>query len=186
MKSGIYKLTIKRPGNTELFYYGQSVSLYFREAEHKSKLRRGVHNNPWMLRSFNKYGNCTIEVVCYAPPECLDWLEQAFLDRFVDHKDCLNILRSATHGMRGRTHSEETRRKISASHRSSPTCITHIQTITDKQRKAAPKHLWEHPTYGRLYCAQWELRDRFPDVKQYGTSSVVRGNSKSHKGWRLV
>lgn len=115
MDSGIYCVRIPRPDGTDLYYYGQSSQLARRERDHLRHLVKGIHDNVRVQRAFDKHGQATFEVVCYAPVTRLDALEQAFLDRYFDDADCLNLAHCAEAPARGRTVSAETRRKISKS-----------------------------------------------------------------------
>lgn len=112
MNSGIYKLTITRPDGSELFYYGQSQDLRARERGHINTARIKKHRNPRVQNAFDKYGGMTFEVVCRAPVDRLDWLEQKFLDRYWGTDGCLNIAQHADCPRRGVGHSEATKQLI--------------------------------------------------------------------------
>ena len=112
MNSGIYKLTITRPDGSELFYYGQSQDLQKRMRQHVNTARAKTHRNPRIQNAFDKYGGMTFEVVCRAPVDRLDWLEQKFLDRYWGTAGCLNIAGDAHCPRRGVCHNEATKQLI--------------------------------------------------------------------------
>ena len=60
--SGIY--SIKNNINGKM-YIGQSVHIYSRWSSHKSKLRKGIHGNPYLQNAWNKYGedNFTFSII---------------------------------------------------------------------------------------------------------------------------
>lgn len=61
---GIYQIRNLLDGKR---YIGSSVELRRRGCVHFSKLRRGVHENQYLQRAFNKYGeeNFAFEILCY-------------------------------------------------------------------------------------------------------------------------
>jgi hypothetical protein len=67
-------------------------------------------------RAFDKYGGLVFEVVCFAPVEQLDWLEQCFLDVHVGSPSCMNLSGCAEATMRGYKHSEEARSNMRKAH----------------------------------------------------------------------
>ena len=60
MSSGIYKIVNKINGK---IYIGSSVNMKQRWQSHKYHLRRGVHHNPYLQNSWNKYGEDSFEHV---------------------------------------------------------------------------------------------------------------------------
>ena len=112
---GIYKIVNTVSGKA---YVGQSQNIKKRIAEHFRLLRRGKHSNPRLQNAFNKYGEdsfvWTIEVWCEDVND-LDSVEEAFLSgeaRF-DEPLFYNIADFAKAPMRGKKHTDETRRKLS-------------------------------------------------------------------------
>lgn len=103
-------------------YVGQSVSIRKRISEHFRLLRLGQHPNPHLQHSFNKYGedsfSWSVEVECEDPCD-LDVIENAFLSGEAVFPDPLtyNIATSAKVPMRGKRHTEDTKKKISFSKR---------------------------------------------------------------------
>jgi group I intron endonuclease len=118
---GIYKLVNKATGQC---YVGQSVRAKKRIKEHFRLLRWNKHTNPHLQNAYNKYGADNfygeIEVEC-ENPEDLDAIEEAFLkkDAWFDEPTVYNIADFASAPMRGKTHSEEVRKKIRLGRRAS-------------------------------------------------------------------
>jgi hypothetical protein len=89
---------------------------------HFSKLRHGKHENSKLQNAFNKYGEdsfkWSIEVVCEDQRD-MDVLEDGLLsgDIVFPEKVFYNIAPFAKAPMRGKSHSEETRKKISEGRR---------------------------------------------------------------------
>lgn len=112
---GIYKIVNIVNGHA---YVGQSQNIKKRIAEHFRLLRAGKHINANLQNSFNKYGekNFTweLEVICNEAND-LDMIEEAFLsgDAWFDEPLIFNIASFSKAPMRGKAHTEETRRKMS-------------------------------------------------------------------------
>ncbi len=111
---GIYKLVNKVTGQC---YVGQSQRVKKRIKEHFRLLRWNKHTNPHLQNAYNKYGAKNfygaIEVECNNLDE-LDHLENAFLcgDAWFDEPTVYNIADFAKAPMRGKTHSEEVKKRI--------------------------------------------------------------------------
>lgn len=110
--SGIYAIRIG--GRV---YFGQSCNIQNRVKAHRSMLRRGVHTNPHLQRSFDLEGDASFYVVCRCEPKYLDMVEQAFLDRYVGSGCCMNIAKDAQAARRGIGHTAESKKKMSKSRR---------------------------------------------------------------------
>lgn len=112
---GIYKIVNKK---TNYCYVGQSVSAKKRIKEHFRLLRLNKHTNQHLQNSYNKYGEENfygeIEIECESYDD-LDFLEESFISGFAsfEQKCVYNIADFAKAPMRGKSHSEETRKKIS-------------------------------------------------------------------------
>lgn len=76
----------------------------------------------------------------------------------------------------GMKHSEETRRKMSAS---SPRLRGIHSNTHDKTLRE-----FVHPEHGTIVCTQLELRERF-GIGPSCISSVISGRQKTAKGWRV-
>lgn len=116
MRSGIYRLVIGTR-----YYYGRSVNMRTRFTQHRNDLINGRHRNPRMQRTYDKYRQIEFQIVCYAPADTLEWLEQAFLDRYISDENCMNIATDAHCPRSGLRHTEATRQLI-RERSSSPDC----------------------------------------------------------------
>lgn len=102
-------------------YYGSSCNLANRLAQHRSHLRGSYHSNKRLQASWNKHGEdaFVFEVIEYASShaQALEE-EQLLLDCYWDNcKRCYNIAKVAMSPMKGRKHSEESKRLISESNK---------------------------------------------------------------------
>lgn len=168
MQSGIYKLVVPREGKPDLFYIGQSIDIKVREGSHRSYLKLGNHGNTRLQRAVDKYGTWDLEVICYAPKRSLDWLEQAFLDRYYHVPECMNLARYCDHPLRGR--------KIVRSK-------DHGAAIAEWQKAKSPYVLWHHPEHGYRYAKQWQLLDEFPGLSKSHINRVKQGYRRTSQGW---
>lgn len=118
---GLYKLVNKATGQC---YVGQSQRCKKRIKEHFRLLRWNKHTNPHLQNAYNKYGADNfygaIEVEVLNLSE-LDQLENAFLkgDAWFEEPTIYNIADFAKAPMRGKTHSEEVRKRIRLGRRAS-------------------------------------------------------------------
>jgi|688.fasta_scaffold414503_1 group I intron endonuclease len=76
-QSGIYMIQI---GNR--YYVGSSISIGARLSTHKSRLKRGKHENIIMINCFNKYGEnqCYFKVLEYCDSDQLILREKFYID----------------------------------------------------------------------------------------------------------
>ena len=109
MNSGIYKIT----SPSGKFYIGSSKNIKKRWRSHRSELSRGKHANKALQRAFNKYGNLDFEVIIICRFEDLLLYEQIAIDGLLPD---YNVLRVAGR-LDGYRHSDETRRRLSESHK---------------------------------------------------------------------
>lgn len=129
--SGIYRIVHAETGN---FYVGSSVQVATRMSQHLSHLRRSLHKNAHLQAAFSLYGESafSFDVVEECEPAVLLEREQHFIDALKPHfnickvagntlgvkhtpssKAKMSIANRGNSRMLGKTHSEETRRKIS-------------------------------------------------------------------------
>ncbi|HMA78307.1 MAG TPA: GIY-YIG nuclease family protein [Candidatus Paceibacterota bacterium] len=164
---GIYSITNTVTGD---YYVGQSVRVRKRIADHLNLLGRGVHPNPRLQNAFHKYGTgafrTEIEVECEGV-EDLNSFENAFLSGEAylgDRPVVYNIAREAVAPLRGRTHPEEVKERISRSraaaerlrspeskevHRKKLLAINLNKLMADEKRLAEVRYILEneHLTY---------------------------------------
>lgn len=118
---GIYRIVNK---TTNECYVGQSQYMQKRIKEHFRLLRLNRHPNPRLQNSYNKYGKESFfgepEVIMENLDE-LDMLEEIFINGHADFETpvVFNIANFAKAPMRGKSHTEETRSKISKSKKNS-------------------------------------------------------------------
>ena len=121
--SGIYSFTNKTTGKR---YIGQTVYLNGRKGDHLLNLRRNQHDNDYLQKAFNKYGEEDfIFEVLEVVPKLEDGIndkvklterEQYWMDFYKSYEEDFgyNINPSASiNYMSGRTHTPEARKKIS-------------------------------------------------------------------------
>jgi group I intron endonuclease len=111
---GLYKIVNRITGQC---YVGQSQRVKKRLKEHFRLLRWNKHTNPHLQNAYNKYGQDAfygaVEVECKDLSE-LDMLEESFLqgDAWFEEPTVYNIADFAKAPMRGKTHSEDARKRI--------------------------------------------------------------------------
>ncbi len=115
MNMGIYSITNKVNGKR---YIGSSKNIQIRWRNHKKLLKRGAHFSKHLQASWNKYGeeSFIFEVICTVwDVEKLIEIEQTFLDlyRAADNKFGYNSGDCAENPMRGKKHTDESRKKMS-------------------------------------------------------------------------
>jgi len=116
--SGIYKITNKTNG---IYYLGSSNNIFGphgRWAEHINLLRRKVHDNEYLQRAWDKYGENSFKftVIEFVEPDKLLEVEQSYLSYLkpVRREVCYNLSFSACGGGHlDHKHTEDTKRKIS-------------------------------------------------------------------------
>ncbi len=146
--SGIYKIVNSPAG---LCYVGQSQRVKKRVAEHFRLLRLGKHINPKLQNAFNKYGEdsfkWTIEVVCEDPND-MDVLENGYIsgDIIFPEKVFYNIASFAKAPMRGKSHSEEVRSRISEGRRAADFDYSSAE-YREKLSSAQFKRFFSNPEY---------------------------------------
>ena len=115
---GIYLITCTKPNGDRLYYAGQSSHCKRRKLEHFGALRRGNHNNQFMQRTFNKYGEAsfTFDVVETCLPHHLNERESAWVKPLAGLPFSFNIAIEPGATTRGLKHSEEARHSNSLKH----------------------------------------------------------------------
>lgn len=119
MKCGLYKIVNE---TNDKFYIGSSVNIRDRFYNHKSKLNRNIHDNCYLQRAWNKYGedNFNFIVLKECENENLITEEQQELNIHFGKDYCYNLSPSAGVSMRGIPRSEEVKRKISLAQKGKP------------------------------------------------------------------
>ncbi len=171
--SGIYVIKNLQSGKV---YVGSAVDLELRWRNHKSKLSRGVHENQYLQRSWDKNGWGCFEF------GILEQVQEvtALIDReqyWLDHTRCYdrsigyNICRVAGNRL-GVTHSNETRDKISSAR---------IGKYTDEKNGNARLN-WEDIKRIRADWASGEYLQK-QLAEQYGVSRTHINRIVNNKFW---
>ncbi len=110
-KPGIYR--IKNLINNKQ-YIGQSKNIRKRKSSNMSSLEHKNHCNPYLQRSFEKYGiqNFSFEALIYCEKECLTKYEQFFVDS-TPKKLLYNVRLECVNSPVGTFISNEVRKKLS-------------------------------------------------------------------------
>ncbi len=98
----VYRITHKASGTT---YVGSTGNVKQRWRDHKSRLRRGAHDNPHLQYAYNKYGADAFEwaiIEDNLAEEDLIAHEQSFLDEFKERGEVYNCGECVANALRGR------------------------------------------------------------------------------------
>jgi group I intron endonuclease len=141
---GIYQIWL----SDTHYYGGRTTNTNRRWRNHLNDLKNGCHKNKWMQSVFNKYGRFEPEIVIECDADLLRAYEQDWLDTNVGCEGCVNISKSADNN--SSKPSEETRRKLSESHKGkkykwapkSPRTDEHRRKLSESQkgRKFSEEH----------------------------------------------
>ena len=128
---GIYCIS-----NSKYFYIGLSNNIKQRWYTHRSRLRRGVHENYIMQQVYNKYNledPFKYEIVCHCEPEDLATLEvqthREYCEKYPD-KISMNIANCGSTC----TWTDEMKRKASKSHTGIKFSAEHRKAISEGQK----------------------------------------------------
>jgi group I intron endonuclease len=125
--SGIYKITCLPTGK---IYIGSSIHINVRWNIHKHQLRKNTHDNPYLQRAWDKYGenNFKFEIIEISKPNLLTENELKWFKKTncCNPKFGFNIGKNPDRTMLGRFHTKESRLKIS---------IARSGTIASKETK---------------------------------------------------
>lgn len=135
MISGIYQIHCISNGKV---YIGSSKDIYTRWKQHKSDLNRNRHPNPYMQKSYNKYGK--IYFVYSILEECTEdkllEREQYYLDYVFEANNTFNLALIAGSPTKGRKkpHTEETKKKISETKKGKNLSDEHKKALSDSHK----------------------------------------------------
>ena len=136
MTCGIYM--IQNIVNSKI-YIGQAVDIERRWGEHKCELRSNHHINKHLQNAWNKYGDSNFEftVICECDESQLNTKEIDYIAKLKTYDPDFGY--NKTYGGEGGRHTEETRKKISESHKG----LTHSE---ESKRKISEANKGRTPT----------------------------------------
>lgn len=165
--SGIYAILNLKNGKV---YVGSALSIRGRNYNHLSQLRRGKHCNVYLQRSWDKNQEYNFEFLVLEECEAslLIEKEQMWIDNLgtADPDKVYNVGDCAKNGMLGRTHSEETRKKISEGqvNRDPETrreaAILGARSMQEKGHTAETKARISSKLKGRKFSEEWREKLR--------------------------
>ena len=134
--SGIYAIRHNEIGS---LYIGSAKSISLRWQDHKKMLRGNRHHSTHLQNAWNKYGEAcfTFKVLLFCEVEDLLTYEQKAIDSY---KPAYNV-RKIAHNQTGFKHSEESKAKMSSSHKLSESSKKHRESMAKERKgKAGSKH----------------------------------------------
>lgn len=183
----VYRITIAHK-----FYYGSTIrSLSVRKWEHLTDLKKGSHVNSYMQNAYDKYQDFNIKLVASVPSGSdIIEIEQLYIDKYIDNPDCMNIAPIAGAPMAGRTHTEESKAKMSAAKKGKK----HTEETKAKMSAAAlgRQAVNRAACYGRPKgTSEWmHFESRSAAALHIQGSAInvsrcISGKRRSHKGWEF-
>lgn len=203
---GIYKITNKINQKSYIGSAAGKRGVIDRWYQHKSQLKNKRHSNNFLQKAYNKYGaeNFIYEIIEECSPElCLE-REQFYLDLFksYDSNNGYNLCRKAGNTL-GRSHSLETRKKISdnriygepankgrvmgdvfikkvsLAQRQSKICQENIKKLNTSKRKPV---IGVHSITGEVLKLSHAGAD--PRFINSGIQQCCKGKFKTYKGYK--
>jgi group I intron endonuclease len=174
--AGIYKITCEKNNKV---YIGRSCNLYRRHQDHLYELKRGIHPNQHLQRSYNKYGveHFTHEILFTTKiVESLEILEQVFMNIYTPE---FNILPASGSRYNFKA-SEQTRIKLSESLKGIPCSESKKKAIGKANSK---KYKGVSPTGLEIVFENASQFARENSLLRTGITNCSTGRAKTHKGW---
>lgn len=186
--SGVYKIRNRVNGK---YYIGSSDNIlgsHGRWSEHINGLKSNRHENSYLQRAWNKYGqeNFEFSILEEVQKQYLLLTEQTYLDRAkLDGKKCYNLSYiAAGGGFAGHKHSEESKRKTSEKLKGRPSPMRGKKIPPEKnchcdQNIYTFRHLLTNEIFtGTRYNFWTKYR-----LRRDAVSHLILGKSKSSYGW---
>lgn len=137
---GIYEILNTVNGKK---YIGQSINIHKRYKGHISKLNQNTHHNQYLQNSWNKYGkeNFTFNIIEQCDIDDLDELEKFYISYYktCDRRYGYNI---DDGGNSNKCLSDETRRKISESHKKENLSDETKRKMSESAKKRCATQEW--------------------------------------------
>ena len=193
--SGIYKIINKVNGK---YYVGSTIHFWNRRRQHQLSLLSGLHHNPHLQNSWNKYGkeNFIFRVIEKVPKEKLIEVEQKYLDiAKMETNKCYNqnfladrlvftneIRKKISDKLKGKIVSKNTRKKIS---------ITNKKIMGEMRERFMDKniHKFYNESTGESFTGtSFHFRLKY-NLSVYSVRKLVRGIRKhcgGKKQWLLL
>lgn len=202
MNIGIYKITNKINNKC---YIGQSVNLKSRIKSHKSMLKHNNEDNPLLRKATKKYGyeNFKIEIIKYCKEEELDFYEQYYIDYYKSHKkengynielggnkhkhlgkEQIEKMKNTKKGkligkenpFYGKTHTLETRRKMSERFKNNKYCVGRFMS-KETREKIGNANRWHRIKPINCYDLNNNFIKKYPSVGEAKRQLNVKSES---------
>jgi len=179
MKAGVYIITCLVNRNV---YVGSSKNYKTRLSNHFSRLRAGVHANPKLQASFDKYGaerfNSCVLLIC--KPENLLWFEQRAINVL---RPSFNIAKHADAPNRGRVFSAEVRAKVSARLKGNTYTLGYKASAETKAKLSALRRGKKLPARGALSIEHRAIISQTHKGRKHSTIHRARVSEAKRKWW---
>jgi group I intron endonuclease len=158
---GIYSIRNKVTGK---YYIGETVNLRKREIQHYSNLRNNRHENNYLQKSFNKYGESAFEFIILRKDrklthEQLYELEKYYIDFYDSYHNGYNLTEGGQ-GTKGREFSEEERLYRSKKMTGKGNHFYGKKHSEETKKRLAAisstKTGEKNPFYGKTHAADWK------------------------------
>lgn len=207
-ESGVYRIVCVPTGRQ---YVGQSENVTKRLRTHRLRLEQGRHENPKLQNAWDKHGSASFvfEPLLFDEAQHLDALESILLATLSDRD--FNVALAPSAPMRGRHHSESTRKQMSQAHTGKKKTEEHKARIAAahtglrpsgetkakiaaalRGRKASVEHRAKIGAASLRYWSEHSLTEEqraaravsFHMRGKYGTVSRFKGVTRNYKRWR--
>lgn len=189
---GIYKITNLKNNKC---YIGQSKSIEDRKNKHLTLLRNNKHNNQHLQNAWNKYLEESfifeiIEELSYDKIDLLNEREKYWIDYYNSFDNNFGYNNTlGGDGIKGYTHSDEAKKKISESSKGRTLTEEHkqklINSITGRKKSKEELEKLSNAAKGRK-ISEWHKKQLIEGRKNYKmTDEVKQKISNSRKGFKM-